>query len=99
MFIVSKRTLIRKTILGLACALSSFAAIAQTAEDCANLANRWSAVFTTAPSHMDMARLFLPNALVFGTTSKELGTTAADVIAYFTPVYARTQRSMNVIKS
>ena len=89
----------QKTILALACVLSSFAAQAQTPEDCANMANRWSSVFTTAPSHMDMARLFLPNALVFGTTSKELGTTAADVVAYFTPVYARAQRTKNVIKA
>ena len=36
---------------------------------------------------------------VFGTTSKELGTTAADVVAYFTPVYARAQRTRNVIKA
>jgi hypothetical protein len=46
-----------------------------------------------------MTALFQSNALVFGTTSKELGTTTDDVVAYFTPVYARKPRTKNSIKS
>ncbi len=88
-----------KTILASAIMLFTFAAHAQPAEDCTNMANRWSDIFTNAPAMESMTGLFSPNALVFGTVSKELGTTAGDVTAYFKPVYARNPRSKNEIKS
>ena len=76
-----------------------FSVQAQPMEDCVNMANRWSDIFTSAPAIETMTELFMPNALVFGTVSKELGATASDVAAYFTPVYARKIRIKNVIKS
>src|SRR5262249_33666846 len=87
----------RKTIVSSALAISAFAAYAQ--DDCANMANRWSDIFTNAPALEQMTALFQPNALVFGTLSKELGTKTEDVVAYFTPVYARKVRTKNSIKS
>ena len=88
-----------KTIFASALLLFALVARAQPLEDCTNMANRWSDVFTNAPALENMTGLFLPNALVFGTVSKELGTTTADVVAYFTPVYARKVRTKNSIKS
>jgi hypothetical protein len=88
-----------KSIISSAFVFAAFAANAQPAEDCSNMANRWSDVFTNAPALETMTGLFLPNALVFGTVSKELGTTTADVVAYFTPVFARQIRTKNAIKS
>ena len=88
-----------KSIFASAFMLLTLIAHAQPAEDCTNMANRWSDVFSNAPALETMTGLFLPNALVFGTVSKELGTAAADVTAYFTPVYARKLRSKNVVKS
>ena len=88
-----------KTILASVFMLFTFTAHAQPTEDCTNMANRWSDIFSNAPAIETMTGLFLPNALVFGTVSKELGTAAADVAAYFKPVYARKLRSKNEIKS
>jgi hypothetical protein len=88
-----------KTIVASAFMLFTLAAHAQPVEDCTNMANRWSDVFTNAPALETMTGLFLPNALVFGTVSKELGTTTADVVAYFTPVFARQIRTKNSIRS
>ena len=88
-----------KTITSAALFLFTLFANAQPAENCANMANRWSDVFTNAPALETMTGLFLPNALVFGTVSKELGTTMADVVAYFTPVFARKVRTKNSIQS
>ena len=88
-----------KTIISSAFIVATFVAHAQPAEDCINMANRWSDVFTNAPALETMTGLFSPNALVFGTVSKELGTATADVVAYFTPVFARKVRSKNSIKS
>src|SRR5436190_21588345 len=88
-----------KLTISSAFVFATFVAYAQPAQDCTNMANRWSDVFTSAPALETMTGLFLPNALVFGTVSKDLGTTAADVVAYFTPVFARKLRSKNSIKS
>ena|SRR5258706_72465 len=88
-----------KAIISSAIILTALAAHAQPAEDCTNMANRWSDVFTNAPAIETMTGLFTPNALVFGTVSKELGTKTEDVVAYFTPVYARKVRTKNSIKS
>ncbi len=88
-----------KTIFASAFMVFTLVAHAQPVEDCTNMANRWSDVYTNAPALETMTGLFLPNALVFGTNSKELGTAAADVVAYFMPVYARKLRSKNAIKS
>src|SRR5262245_26685558 len=89
----------RKTIVAAALTLLTVGAHAQHAEDCTTMANRWSDVFSNAPAVETMTGLFLPNALVFGTQSKELGTSSADVVAYFTPVFARKFRTKNTIKS
>jgi hypothetical protein len=88
-----------KTLAASAFVLATSVANAQPAEDCTNMASRWSDVFTNAPALETMTGLFSPNALVFGTVSKDLGTTSADVVAYFTPVFARKVRSKNSIKS
>ena len=88
-----------KTIISSAFIFFTLSGNAQPAEDCTNMANRWSDVFTNAPALETMTGLFLPNALFFGTVSKELGTTTTDVVAYFTPVFARKFRSKNSIKS
>ena len=88
-----------KTISASALLLFALVARAQPMEDCTNMANRWSDVFTNAPALETMTGLFLPNALVFGTASKELGTATADVTAYFKPVFARKLRSKNEIRS
>lgn len=88
-----------KTMISSAFILVTLVANAQPAEDCTNMANRWSDIFTNAPALETMSGLFLPNALVFGTVSKELGTTMADVVAYFTPVFARKVRTKNSIRS
>lgn len=88
-----------KGIISFALIIVTSAANAQMAEDCPKMADRWSEVFTGAPAVETMTGLFLPNALVFGTQSKELGTTLADVVAYFTPVFARPIRTKNTIKS
>ena len=88
-----------RTIVASAFMLITLVARAQPVEDCTNMANRWSDVFTNAPALETMTGLFSPNALVFGTNSKELGTATTDVVAYFTPVFARKLRSKNVIKS
>lgn len=88
-----------KTIIASALLLFALVARAQPLEDCANMANRWSDIFTNAPAVETMTGLFLPNALVFGTLSKELGTATADVVAYFTPIYQRKVRTKNSIKS
>ena len=88
-----------KAILASVFMLFTFTAYAQPAEDCAKMADRWSDVFTNAPALETMSGLFSPNALVFGTLSKELGTAAVDVVAYFKPVYARMPRTKNEIKS
>ena len=58
-----------KTIFVSACILFTLVAHAQPLEDCTNMANRWSDVFTNAPALETMTGLFLPNALVFGTVS------------------------------
>jgi hypothetical protein len=88
-----------KRIVAVASFLIPLVAHAQPIEDCTNMANRWSDIFTNALALETMTGLFTPNALVFGTLSKELGTTATDVVAYFTPVYARKPRTKNSIKS
>ncbi len=88
-----------KTIISSAFILFTLVANAQPAEDCTKMADRWSDVFTNAPALETMTSLFLPNALVFGTVSKELGTTTADLVAYFNPVFARKFRIKNSIKS
>src|SRR5262245_49977763 len=96
---LEKGTTMLKTIISAAFISATLAAHAQPAEDCTNMANRWSDVFTNAPALETMTGLFTPNALVFGTLSKDLGTTNADVVAYFTPVFARKMRTRNTIKS
>lgn len=88
-----------RTVLASALLLFELVARAQPVEDCTKMANHWSDVYTNAPALETMTGLFLPNALVFGTLSKELGTAVADVTAYFMPVYARKLRSKNEIKS
>jgi hypothetical protein len=88
-----------KSIFASALLLFALVARAQPLEDCTNMANRWSDVFTNAPAVETMTGLFLPNALVFGSLSKELGTTTDDVVAYFSPIYQRKVRPKNSIKS
>ncbi len=88
-----------KIISASALMLFALVARAQSVEDCTNMANRWSDVFTNAPATETLTGLFLPNALVFGNASKELGTSAADVTAYFAPVFARKLRPKSEIRS
>jgi hypothetical protein len=87
-----------RTIVAAALAIASFTVQAQPTEDCTNMANRWSDIFTNAPALDTMTDLFTTNALVFGTNSKELGVSTSDVSTYFTPVYGRKPRTKNSIK-
>ena len=88
-----------KSMLTFAALVYSLIAQAQSVEDCQNMAKHWSDIFTNAAAVESMTALFSPNALVFGTGSKELGTTKAEVVAYFTPAYNRKPRYKNEIIS